>query len=365
MLPDESGSVQVSSAMPARQRNATFHQHIQSQGGTVFDGQHVRLGSARDAGAAGALAGFARGPASCSHPPHPCRRLHQGAGWQACRRHACANACGCGVRTCRLAPVARELGACAPFYPHRPSLPRLHRRGWLWGRAARRGGGEHRAGDGRALSAAPPLASGPVRSASLPPPILWLIRVLPHECCGEWRQASLWPAASAAAAGRSFLVLPTTGTLLTWNELANTPFERLRMLEQVKIEGDVNIESRHVEVLASMACIRGRAAAPARVPLLVLSSTPQSKHWSCLVWQPGSLGRGAARRPPSSPCTRACPANTRSPLTATCRARSKSKDKTGTSASPSRGPSAPPTTPSPCQTRREQCSRRPTCPTRW
>ena len=51
MLPDESGSVQVSSAMPARQRNATFHQHLQSQGGTVFDGQHVRLGSAREAGA--------------------------------------------------------------------------------------------------------------------------------------------------------------------------------------------------------------------------------------------------------------------------------------------------------------------------
>jgi hypothetical protein len=36
------------------------------------------------------------------------------------------------------------------------------------------------------------------------------------------------------------------GTILTSNELANTPFESLRMLEQVSIEGEVNIESQHV-----------------------------------------------------------------------------------------------------------------------
>jgi len=52
MLPDRSGTVQVSSDMPLARRNATFHQHVTSQGGSVFDGQHLRMGSALDSGSA-------------------------------------------------------------------------------------------------------------------------------------------------------------------------------------------------------------------------------------------------------------------------------------------------------------------------
>jgi len=45
MLPDASGTIQLSSNMPSTRRNASFEQRFQSSGGTIFDGKHLALGS--------------------------------------------------------------------------------------------------------------------------------------------------------------------------------------------------------------------------------------------------------------------------------------------------------------------------------
>jgi len=140
MLPDASGTVQVSSDLPSARRNATFHQHVKSQGGSVFDGKTMRMGRALDS----------------------------------------------------------ETEALRLSLEHaRLSTPTgLHF-------------GDHTSSDGGEM---PSIALGMEEPA---------------------RPRSLW--------------LPDdSGTILTSEELANTPFESLRMLQQVSIEGHVNIESQHV-----------------------------------------------------------------------------------------------------------------------